>query len=123
MLPGRPVFLPYLGAGTAAPSGEDTELGYALLRAGRRVDHAGAARAVHDRWVPPQEALSLTHAYFLGNVAALGEHVLQGDERARLLLQRYVEHVRSLRVAAGLPDLLTWAYGDGPPHPSLMGLA
>jgi GT2 family glycosyltransferase len=122
MLPRRRIFQPDLGAGTPACSGEDTELGYSLLRAGRRVDHVGDARVVHDRWVPATAAPDLTRCYFRGNVAAIGMHAMRGDARADLVLRRYTQHVRSLSVVAAVGDLFDWAYGPDAWHPSLHGL-
>lgn len=114
MLPDRPAFLPALGPGTGAGSGEDTEFGYALMAAGRTLAHVPAAKLRHDSWLPPQ-ATEWTHrCYLRGTVEALGHHVMRGDDRARTLLIAYLMYFSSDN-AYGLRDLgeiLEWGYGD-----------
>jgi hypothetical protein len=117
MLPERPVFLPALGPGTGAGSGEDTEFGYALMAAGRSVAHVPQARLRHDSWLRPAVAEWTHRCYLRGTVEALGQHVMRGDERARTLLIAYLMYFGNDN-AYGLKDLgeiLEWAYGDHVP--------
>ncbi|WP_335980360.1 glycosyltransferase [Streptomyces sp. CA2R106] len=114
LLPGRPAFLPHLGPGTGAGSGEDTELGYALMRAGRGVAYVPQAGLLHDSWMPPSSAEQAHRGYIRGNVEALGHHALRGDAHAARLLAAYVGHFRTdndygLREFG---DILEWAYGS-----------
>ncbi|MFJ8142466.1 glycosyltransferase family 2 protein [Streptomyces sp. NPDC096013] len=114
MLPGRPAFLPGLGPGTGAGSGEDTEFGYALMAAGRTLAYIPEAKLLHDSWLPPKAAEWTHRCYLRGTVEALGQHVMRGDERARTLLIAYLMYFSSDN-AYGLRDLgeiLEWGYGD-----------
>jgi hypothetical protein len=114
LLPGRPVFLPHLGPGTGAGAGEDTELGYALMAAGRDVAHVPSARVLHDSWMDLTAAERAHRGYFRGNVEALGEHVVGGDPRAGRLLQAYLTHFCENNEYGfrHLGEALEWAYGD-----------
>lgn len=114
MLPGRLAFLPGLGPGTGAGSGEDTEFGYALMAAGRSLAHVPHAKLLHDSWLRPAAAEWTHRCYLRGTVEALGHHVMRGDERARTLLIAYLMYFSSDN-SYGLRDLgeiMEWAYGD-----------
>ncbi|MEU6347869.1 glycosyltransferase [Streptomyces sp. NPDC047072] len=114
LIDGRPAFLPTLGPGTGAGSGEDTEFGYALMAAGRALAHVPGAGMRHDSWLAPAATEWTERCYLRGTVEALGHHALQGDERAARLLTTYLAYF-----AAGnrygfrdLGAILAWAYGD-----------
>ena len=114
MLPKRPVFLPGLGPGTGAESGEDTEFGYALMAAGRTLAHVPRAGMQHDSWLRPAQAEWTHRCYLRGTVEALGHHVMLGDERASALLVAYLRYFSDdngygLRE---LGEILEWGYGD-----------
>lgn len=112
LLPDRLPFRTDLGPGSAGCSGEDTEFAYALLRSGRRIDHAGKATVLHERWVEPDRSVALSRCYLRGNVLALGCHSAAGDGTATALLAGYLRHVRSLRGLRDIPDLLAWAFDE-----------
>jgi GT2 family glycosyltransferase len=114
LLPGRPIFLPMLGPGTRAGCGEDTELGYALMAAGRPVAYVPDARMLHDSWLPAGTAARKRWHYFQGNTEALGLHAMSGDARAASLLGAYWRHFCEVNGFAGLADVLGWAYGPPP---------
>jgi glycosyltransferase involved in cell wall biosynthesis len=114
LLPGRPAFLPHLGPGTGAGSGEDTELGYALMAAGHHVAFVPEAKVFHDSWLEMHLAERAHRCYVRGNIEALGQHMLAGDRRASELFAKYMGHFRENN-EFGLRDLgaiLEWAYGD-----------
>lgn len=114
LLPGRPVFLPHLGPGTGAGSGEDTELGYALMREGRKVAYVPQAKLLHDSWLSAASAEQKQRCYLRGNMEALGYHALRADEHAARLLAAYLGQFRAGN-AHGLDelgDILTWGYGS-----------
>ena len=112
LLPGRAAFLPWLGPGTAAASGEDTEIGYALMAAGRAVAHVPEAVVHHDSWVGPREAEWAKRVYLRGNIEGLGPHVLSGDPRAGQVLQAYLRHFCDVNGFADMGELLEWGYGE-----------
>ncbi|MEU4160898.1 glycosyltransferase [Actinoplanes sp. NPDC026670] len=114
MLPGRPVFLPHLGPGTGPASGEDTELGYALMREGRTVAYLPSARALHNSWLETATADHKQRCYVRGNVEALGYHALRGDDHAARLLATYLGNFRVSNTSGlhELGDILAWAYGS-----------
>ncbi|GGS45055.1 glycosyltransferase [Actinokineospora fastidiosa] len=114
LLPDRPAFLTHLGPGTGAGSGEDTELGYALMASGRDVAYLPESAVYHDSWLEMHHAERAHRCYFRGNTEALGHHALAGDPRAVELLMAYCTHFLANN-AFGLRDLgalMEWAYGD-----------
>ncbi|MER5950228.1 glycosyltransferase family A protein [Streptomyces sp. NPDC001904] len=111
---GRPAFLPHLGPGTGAGSGEDTELGYLLMREGRGVAYAPWAQVQHDSWMSPASTEPAHRGYIRGNVEALGHHAVRGDQHAAGLLAAYLGHFRADN-GFGLTEfgeVLEWAYGS-----------
>ncbi|KAK1184391.1 glycosyltransferase [Streptomyces sp. NBS 14/10] len=111
MLSGRPPFLPALGPGTAAGSGEDTELGYALMAHGREIAYVPESLVFHHSWLGASAAERAKRVYFRGNVEALGCHVLNADQRAGQLLQAYLQHFCNVNGFADLGEVLEWGYG------------
>lgn len=116
LLNDRPAFLPSLGAGSAACSGEDTEFGYALMAAGSRVDHVPRALVFHDRWLHAAGARELARCYFRGDCGALSHHIGLGDQRAATILRSYLQHFVSAHHFSDVRSAIEWAYpcGDAP---------
>ncbi|MFI5572429.1 glycosyltransferase family 2 protein [Streptomyces sp. NPDC051740] len=114
LLPDRPVFLPHLGPGTGPASGEDTELGYALMREGRKVAHVPQAKMVHNSWLSTDRAEQKQKCYLRGNVEALGYHALRGDDHAARLLGAYLGQFRvgNGRGLDEFGDIFAWGYGS-----------
>lgn len=111
MPPGRPVFLPNLGPHSPAGSGEDTELGYALMAAGRPVAYVADALVLHDSWLTAAQADAKRRGYFRGNTEALAHHATRGDRRAAELLVAYWAHFCEVNGFEDARAVLEWAYG------------
>ena len=120
LLAGRPAFLPSLGPGSPAGSGEDTELGYALMAAGRPVAYVPSALVLHDSWLDVQQATRRRRSYFRGNTEALAFHALRGDTRAAGLLMSYWAHFCAVNGFGGPREVLEWAYGTATSGPAVM---
>jgi len=86
------------GAGSPALSAEDTEFGYSLMRAGRRVDFCATATVTHNRWLAKQEWERLHDRYAHGNVAVLESLARAGDDTANTLLISYHRFLVSNRI-------------------------
>jgi GT2 family glycosyltransferase len=78
-----------LGAGTRAQSGEDSELFYRALRAGRTLAYIPDALVYHHSWLDQRTFLRHRYGYFVGAGLFLTSYALRGDRVAlRLLLRR-----------------------------------
>jgi hypothetical protein len=104
LLPGRPPFLPWLGAGAPGMSGEDSEFGYALMAAGIPVEYFPGAHVSHDKWVDHETSQQLVRRYNRANFLGIIYHALGGDSRALEILESFVAVLMS---QAESPDLAT----------------
>ncbi len=95
-------FDPLLGAGGVLCSGEDADITYRLLAAGRRVVYSAAALVYHKEWKDWSSRRSMERAYGIGAGAMLMKYVRCSDLYAVKLLATWIWQLGVRRVGAGL---------------------
>jgi GT2 family glycosyltransferase len=107
-------FDPMLGAGTAFPAGEDLDIAYRLLRAGRHVVYSGSALAYHRNWRDWPSRKRTERGYGVGAGALFMKYIRCGDPYGVRLLGTWIWQLGVRRVCAGL---LKWRS----PRPMYLG--
>jgi len=91
-----------LGAGATFGAGEDGDIAYRLLRAGKRVVYAPKALAYHKHWKDWPTQQLMERAYGVGVGAQLAKYIRGGDVCGAQLLILWVWQLGIRRIAAGL---------------------
>ncbi len=91
-----------LGPGTRFRGGEEADLLYRLLKAGRQLVYSPLPLVHHRQWRTPSQQLALAHDYGVGVGAFAAKHVGAGDLRAGRMLGGWIaaqlaELISSLR--------------------------
>jgi len=91
-----------LSAGGLLHSGEDGDMSYRLLAAGRRVVYSPAALAYHRHWKAWAAQQQMQRAYGVGAGGQFAKYVRCGDYYGLLLLLRWIWQLGVRRIGAGL---------------------
>ncbi len=99
-------FDPLLGAGGILQSGEDGDISYRLLAAGKRIVYSPQALVYHKHWRDWGARKATERAYGLGAGAQFAKYIRCGDRYGWRLLSTWVWQLGVRRLGAGL---LKWS--------------
>jgi len=91
-----------LGAGAGFGAGEDSDMSYRLLVAGRRIVYSPEALAYHKHWKDWRAQQRMERAYGVGVGAQFAKYLRCGDYYGLVLLCTWIWQLGFRRVAAGL---------------------
>jgi len=101
-------FDPLLGAGARLCSGEDGDMTYRLLSAGKRIVYNPRALAYHKQWKDWHAQTQMERAYGIGAGAQFAKYIRCGDLYGLQLLCTWIWQLGVRRVGSGLLKWHSW---------------
>lgn len=104
-------FKEWLGPGSPAKDGEDAEMIFRVLNAGKKLFYNPKSIIFHDRWLSLTENNQQDLAYLCGKVASYGYLSLAGNKIAKDILKESIDEVLNYKNPQLIAKIFTWLYG------------